>query len=512
MPFKRLWNNHHFQRVGSSYLRMAIGFAVGIILIRFLLKYGEGVFAAFSLTASSIGVAEILKEAIRGASIPQLGLSYHSGDKRWFKSAFASSIVLSAIAGLFAVLVLGIFILSLNFFEIQPDLQAATAIFIATRMVLVFVSITLSPVINMLPITGRMVQYNFWLGVDRIVEVLALIVAAYSVQSGDGAGLLIAFGIFSMIAMCTASVAAACSGLKGSGVLPIGRTHFRATRIKEVLNSVGWQGAAVTSVTLYLRFDVFAVNILFGVAGTVVFSMAGQLAAYTKQITMGLVTGLDAVVSKKAASSDGGGREELIALNYGTLQLQSLILLSMGVILLLHSEMVIHFLFGDRLSNPAVQVPVISHCFVFLMAGMIARGLSEGWMSILAGSDRIRDYARPVLLGALLNPVLVFLASGMLSAETGPIGISIIFMILNVIFHLIVVPRVTARFLDVPFWQFMRPIFAPVVVAACCGVVAWSVGGLFASDLHKFMFTCFLIGIVFLPWLIFRFGGYMKLS
>jgi hypothetical protein len=512
MRLKRLWANEHIRRVASSYFRMGLGFVVGIMLIRYLLGYGEGVFAAFTLTASSIGVAEILKEAIRGASIPELGIAYHSNDDERFKSAFASSLFLSIVAGLFAVIVLGLFILSLDYFEIEPQLKTATAIFIATRMALVFVTIAASPVINLLPITGRMVQYNFWLAMDRVVELLALILASYTAAVGDGAGLLVAFGIYSMVAMIVASVGAATHGLRGTNVLPIRRSHFRGRRMKEVLSSVGWQGAAVTSVTLYLRFDVFAVNILFGVAATVIFSMAGQLAAYTKQITMGLVTGLDAVVSKKSALSDASGRAEIIALNNGTLHLQSLFLFSTGVVLLLHAELVISFLFGDRLTAPDTQVPLIAQCFVMLMVGMIARGLSEGWMSILAGSNRIRDYAQPVLLGACLNPVLVYVTAKLLTPETGPLGISTIFMLLNVAFHLMVVPYVTARFLGISFLELIRPGIGPMLLAIVAGLLACSAGRLIPSDVHKFILTCILIGIVFLPWVLLKFGSYFKRS
>jgi hypothetical protein len=506
-----LLRSHHFLRIGSNYLRMGLGVCLGIALMRLLLRYGEGVFAAFALTASSIGVAEIMKEAIRGATIPELGISYHSGDQDRFKSAFASSLLLSAIAGFFGALVLGLFIVFLGSFEIHPGLESATTTLIATRMASVFVAITLSPIINMLPITGRMVSYNGWLAMDRIAEVAALLAASIFVAPGDGATLLKVFGIGSMVTMCAATVGAAIHASTAGDFFRFDRSHLSGDRLRQVLSSVGWQGAAVASVNLYLRFDVFAVNVFFGVAGTVVFAVASQLAAYTRNVTMGLITGLDAVVSKKAATQSPGARNEIIGITNSTFQLQSLSLFAAGMLLLLHADFVIRLLFGDRLSAPSIQIPLIAQSFTFLMAGMIFRGLSEGWMGVLAGSNRIKNYSLPVLLGSLLNPIFVVAAAKLLSPDAGLASVSVIFMILNFIFHMIVVPAVTARFLRVSFWSIIAPGLAPLIAALACAAAAYTAGRLFASDVHRFLLTCTVLSLTFVPWFLAKFRAFMNL-
>lgn len=503
--------NQQFLRVSSSYMRMALGFVAGILLIRVLLRYGDGVFAAFALTASSIGVAEILKESIRGATIPELGISYHSGDRNRFQSSFDSSLLLSLIAGIFGVAVLGLFIVFLDRFDIMFGLEAATAIFIATRMVSVFVAITLSPVINLLPITGRMVPYNGWLAMERVAELTALVVATLFVGPGDGAGLLVAFGYLSMLTVCSVTIASAIHAAWGSDLARPNWSQLSHARLRQVFSSIGWNGAAVASVNLYLRFDVFAVNIFFGVAGTVIFGVASQLAAYSKQVTMGLITGLDSVVSKKAAQSSGSSRGEILQINQLTFKLQCISLFAVGVVLLLHADVVLRFLFGDQLSDPIVQIPIIAQSFVFLMVGMISRGLSEGWMSVLAGSGRIRDYALPVLLGALLNPVLVVLAAKFFAPSMGLLSVSVIFMLLNIIFHLIAVPAVTARFLEIGFFDFLAPAIGPLLVAVVCGALSVLGGSLLETDFHRFILTCIVTGLVFVPWFISEFRTFMKL-
>ncbi len=175
--------NPHFLRITSNYLRMALSLVLGVMLIRVLLQFGEGVFAAVALTASSIGVAAMLKETMRGATIPELGISFHSNDGEKFETTYASSLVLSAIAGLFGVFVLGLFLLFLDYFAIEDELRGATAYFIASRMVVTFTSIFLSPVVNMMPVTGRMVSYNFWLAMERVAEVSSAFFVLYFVES-----------------------------------------------------------------------------------------------------------------------------------------------------------------------------------------------------------------------------------------------------------------------------------------------------------------------------------------
>ena len=504
--------NPHFRRILSNYLRMCLSLVLGILLIRVLLLFGEGVYAAVALTASSIGVAAMLKETMRGATIPELGISYHSKDAAKFDTAYASALVLSAIAGMFGVLVLGIFLLFLGYFSIDESLQAATAYFILSRMAVTFTSIFLSPVVNMMPITGRMVSYNFWLAMERIAEVSSALAVLYFVNLENSAEILIWFGVSSMISMTIVNISAALYAIGGNRQFVPDFSGVSVSRIREVFSSVGWNGAAVASVNLYLRFDVFAVNIFFGVAGTVIFGLASQLAAYTRQVTMGLITGLDAVVSQKSGNLGNDALKGVAELNRRVFELQSISLCGVGIVLLLHSGFIIQLLFGDRLSNAGEQVPAIAQSFVFLMIGMIARGLSEGWMSILAGSGRIRDYALPVLIGALLNPVLVILCASVLKPESGLLSVSIVFMILNIIFHMIVVPIVTARFLGVGFLEFLSPAFRPALLALVVGIITYLFQANFPGEMLSLIMSISLVGILFGIWFLRSFNRLMAIA
>lgn len=451
-------------RIGTNYARMFIGLALGIILIQIMLASGEGVYAAIALTGSSIGVAEIMKEMIRGATIPELGNSYHSGNAERFRSTYAAAFALSLIAAGFSALILSLFFIFLGQLDTSPDLFAATRIFIVTRMVSTFCAIALSPVLNMMPLRGRMGAYNAWLTADRVAETSAALAAFYFYREQGGAAVLTAFAILSMILMTASTLGAAKSASGGNELMRPRLSLVSGQHLRTVFSTVGWNGLAVISVNLYLRFDVFAVNLFFGQAGTVMFGLASQLAAYTRTLTMGIVSGLDAVVTAQASRKDAAGLESIRRLSAQTFELQALILLAAGAFLFLHSHDIIRLLFGWRITAET-EINMIALSFLLLMAGMIARGLSEGWMSVLAGTGHIRNYALPVFIGSLLNPLAVMIAGYSLTYDKGFLSVSIVFMVLNFIFHMGAVPAVAARVLQTSLNSLLRPLVLPAALA-----------------------------------------------
>ncbi len=491
-----LIKNLQFQRISTNYLKMIATLALGIYLVRLLLEFGTDVYAAVVLIGSSIGIAAILKEMVRGATIPELGISFHEKGRPNFLSTYASSILLAISAGVFSILVLGLFYLFLDKFNVAEELRQSTRVLILTRMVVTFVSISVSPITNMLPITGRMASINFWLAMERVAEVGSAAVVTYYFANASGAQQLYWFAIFSMIAMTLTTLVAALYTIgKNQAFVPDFSKVTRA-RLAKVFHSVGWNGAAVVSVNLYIRFDIFAVNILFGIGPTVIFGIASQLATYTRQVTMGLITGLDAVVTKKTARKDEDGRLGILAISARTFELQSISLFAAGLILLLHGEYLINLWVGTRLDNPGTAIPQIVTIFGFLMVGMIARGLSEGWMSILAGSGKIKDYGLPVLIGALLNPIIVIGLYFILPIQSSFMAVAITFMILNIIFHTGILPMITARFLKVSLYELFKPAFVPFLLCLVCAAALVALHMTISNDLAKFVATTLVTGTV----------------
>jgi len=303
---------------------MAITFIVGIWLLKIFLGFGEAVYAVIVLTGSSIGIAEILKETIRGATIPELGKSYHSKNDRYFQEIYSSTLLLALISACFSTLVLSLFVVFLDYFTIPENLVGATKYYIATRMACVFLSIVVAPVHNIMPISGRMMSYNFWLTLDRLSDLISALATAWSVQFNRK-------------------------------FIPDHRLVSSA-HLKKIGKLIGWNAAAVISVNLYLRFDIIAVNILYG---------------------------LDSVVTQLSKLGNKEEKNDVYTLSKHIVELQALILGFLIVILALHTEFIINILFSDRLSAD-IDTSMIVICFFMLMSGMIFRGMSEGWISYVS--------------------------------------------------------------------------------------------------------------------------------
>jgi len=453
---------------------MAITFIVGIWLLQIFLGFGEAVYAVIVLTGSSIGIAEILKETIRGATIPELGKSYHSKNDRYFKEIYSSTLLLSLISACFSTLILSLFVVFLDYFSIPENLVSATKYYIATRMICVFLSIALAPVLNIMPISGRMMSYNVWLTLDRASDLASALIVGYLLFSASGAEQLILFSTISLVLKIMVLFFATVWTTRSDRRFIPSPQLISLAHLKKVGKLIGWNAAAVISVNLYLRFDIIAVNILYGIKATVIFGLASQLAAYVNLSSMGLVSGLDAVVTQSSNDENKAQKRGVHALSKAIVELQALIL-------------------------GFLQMIVI--CFFMLMTGMIARGMSEGWMGILTGMGNIKSYAIPVLIGAMLNPVLVIIIGHFYKLESGLYGICFVFLILNIFFFMYYVPKVTAGTLAVRTSDLTKPILLPLVLTTIATLIAYFAGKLADAEPARFLFTIVIasltIGIYF---------------
>ena len=471
---------------------MAITFIVGISLLQIFLGFGEGVYAVIALTGSSIGIAEILKETVRGATIPELGKSYYSKSDQHFQEIYSSTLLLSLISACFSTLILGLFIVFLNHFNVPEELISATKYYILTRMVCVFLSIVLAPVHNMMPISGRMMSYNVWITLDRVCDLVSALVAGYLLFSEIGAEQLILFSTISLILKIIVMIFATAWSVRSDKKFIPNHRLVSAQHLKKIGQLIGWNAAAVISVNLYLRFDIIAVNIFYGIKATVIFGLASQLAAYVNMCSLGLVSGIDAVVTQSSKQENKKQKYGVFTLSKHIVELQALILGFLFTILALHAEYIIQLLFSDRLSAD-IDITMIVICFFLMMIGMICRGMSEGWMGILTGMGNIKAYAIPVLIGAFLNPVLVFIIGHNFTLELGLYYICFVFLVLNIFFHMYYIPRVTASTLDVSTLDLIKPLFIPIVLTSLTITLAYFMGKLVSEEYIRLIITLILV-------------------
>lgn len=481
---------------------MAINFALGLLLVRVLLTMGEGVYAVILLLGTSVGISGMLKEVIRAAMVAEVGLALHSGDNEEFKKTYATAFFLSLLAAAAAVGILGVFYFFLDRFNIPPELIEAAGIFLIWRAAYTFIAIAAAPTMNLLPITGRMSQMNFWLTLERAVEVAAAYVIALWFADLPAATQLIYFSVSSTIGMILVNLAWIISPILVDRNFIPDMAKFDRTVLKKIRGTVGWNGFVVAAMNLYGPLMIVVINLAFGVGATVMFGLANQLLSYIRQSVMGIVVGLDAVFTK-LTKSDPHFINTLIS---NVTRLQTSIVLGLCGWCAINIELILRIWVGTRLDNPTEQIPTTALFFKILLLGIGARSITEGWMKYLSGIGHVAAYGPLLLAGAALNPLFIVLAIYFLPENQAIIATLISFSALLTIVHLVLLPRVMARYVFGSVLSMLVPMVLPFILCNVAIVVSYLYIELINPDAFKQVIVTAMIfaatfGVPFLRWL-----------
>lgn len=457
-------------RIASNYLRILATFAMGLIVVRILVGFGEDVFNVFAIIVIGGGVGVMLKELVRIAIVPGLARSL-ADDQYRFAATYAacqwSALILVALGlGLMAILY-G----ALPYFDISPALLDAARIFVIARAVQMAMTIALAPSLNLLMATQRQGQANVLLTAERCTDLFGALVALWWAADSAPAQLT-AYALSSTLALAAVYAVAIIHirRLDPSFRACFGRTDRAAWG--EVTSRLGWTAVVVLSMNLYFRFDTFFVNLTFGAIATVAFGISVQLTGYLRQLTAGLVNGLDAVTAGFSAKS-AGTTMSAASLRDASSTLQGLVVsLSVGFLLVAIDDALAVWLGG--VSDRAEEIlPLAATLTLIMIIGIAARSLTEGWMAIMAGGGHIGAYAKWLLPGALLNPPLVFAAVHWLAPDQGVLPVAIVFVLLQSVVHGVIVTRVAARVLETTVRDLLTPFIMPLLLAVLVTAAAY---------------------------------------
>ena len=101
-------SNSGVVRVASNFVRLFLTFAVGIFVVRVLLRFGDDAYGLIALLGTGTGVAMIFKEVVRFATVPVLGEAFHSTKEKWFSEIYNSALFSSVVAGVASLLILSL--------------------------------------------------------------------------------------------------------------------------------------------------------------------------------------------------------------------------------------------------------------------------------------------------------------------------------------------------------------------------------------------------------------------
>jgi O-antigen/teichoic acid export membrane protein len=186
-----------------------------------------------------------------------------------------------------------------------------------------------------------------------------------------------------------------------------------------------------------------------------------------------------------ARVSKQGDDQSVVHLMHRSTNLQAIIIFPTMVVLCLFAESLVGLWLGDRLTSPKETVPIIGSFIRILTIGMAARCLSEGWMWIMAGVGKVKLYARHVLAGGIVNPLLALIAIWLAPPELKLIAPAWVYSGLLLLVHLVAIPLVVSREFRVNLQEVYRPLWRPLVVTAISSVVAYFVSRLPHNPLYQ---------------------------
>ena len=198
--------------------------------------------------------------------------------------------------------------------------------------------------------------------------------------------------------------------------------------------SVTSNSLVVLANALYVRVDVLMMSALAGPLATLAFDVSTRLSGYVRMATRGLTGGIEAVAAR--AARDGGKA----ALFRTSLWSQAAVMVPLAGGLILFAGPVLSAWVGPQLVEKGLAIETVAGVLNWMILAVAFRGLTEGWLRIIAGFGEVDRLLRSTLAMAALNPLLVAvwawsgvddLASAAAATFAASMGV----------LHLIVIPR-----------------------------------------------------------------------
>ncbi|HEY6565089.1 MAG TPA: hypothetical protein VIY86_11365, partial [Pirellulaceae bacterium] len=339
----------------ANYARLATTFALGLILVRLLVVLGDDVYGLTVLLGAGVGFAAILRDVAQASLVPSLSAAFHHsevGFRRMYHSANVVALGCAALSWL-AFLGLSWQVEGLN---VPPELLPAAKWFVWTKAAQVTVGVLMAPACTMVLVREWMVFHNATAVLDRSTDVIAAagICLMPSMPAADAvwwygtltAGLSIAFTLGT----------SAGTWLRDPR-LRFGCRYATWAGIRGVIASSLSITLFLVSMCLYVRFDNFVMNHHLALAGNLVFGIAVQLTAYVRQMSQGLIIGMDAVAARLKSQ---GAREASLALLERSTRIQAAIVFPTTIIVLAFADELVRVWVGSRLPSPQTLIPHIA--------------------------------------------------------------------------------------------------------------------------------------------------------
>jgi|GEM_PF-5822426 len=460
-------------RVLSNYIRLIVTFGAGLLIVRLMAEIGASALVLYLLILAGTGFAQAFKIIVQESVIPVLGLSYDGKSGRPFEGIYWFSMVLSLAAGGLALLIYGIIWLFGDYLDFGDLSGTAFAIALASAAVRTGVSSAATPPLNAILISGRVVAYNVILASERLADLVAVLFVLWVLSASDMATQIIWFFVLSAALYSALQLICYLYATRIDARFKLTPAPLSVQDRSWVGKVFGWNTAVVIAFILYLRFSTFLINGTYGQGPTLVLGLVFLLIGYQRQISMGLVIGLDAAVSRLVGGALPDGKERARALLMRSTYIQAVFSFVSLAVLFLFVEPIFELWFGDSLEGGDWDVGQAATLFRIMAIGVLARSLSEAWMKFLGGQGLVGKYAGILLAAATANAVIITLIATMSGwdAYDVMISIAIVFSIFYVLVHMGAIPVQLARSLEIrPASLYLLLALPVLVVGAATGV------------------------------------------
>lgn len=476
-------------RVASNFGRLGVNLLMGLVLLPVLLGWlGDEWYGLYQLGIGSVGLAMLFDEVTRSSLIRELARAHHADDADDFKRVYNTGLALAVAAatlsaGAFAALYF--IVPSMN---IRPEMQGAARAMVLAEGAASFLGTLLSPISNMYLVTFRFIADNFWQVVRRSSYVVSALVCAYVLKIQDPAEgfttfILLANGItIASLLLASAQIIAADRRL-------VPRPEWCSwTTLKVIWPTVVWNTLFNLAMNFYERTAGILMNMFFGLQGNAVWGVALQLASYVRMASLGVNSGIDSVSAKISVEHGEHGERMSALVRYGTV-LHALVAIPVAVLIFGLAQPIVGLWVGRHLDPAQTQQAAV--LTQILLIPVTVRSISDCWTRILYGAGFVARFAKVVLIGGIINPILSFalLKFAPFPPEVGLYVPALTFAGVYSFFHFFLLPIITVRCLRTR----RREIFLPMLRPAIAGVIG--LGFVMALDLAISNWTLPKLGV-----------------
>ncbi len=405
MPSER---HRGLYRIATNYGRLAATMGMGIVTVPLQIAWlGLDGFGLLGLIGSSVGIGRMLQDMMRHSMVRELGAAWHRDDGE-FRKCYASAYLVCAIVAVLTAIFFALLMFIVPLLRIKEEWVAPSQWILGAEGVATCVIVFFSPTINMLVVKERFLSHNTWTVARRSSYLIATVIPMYMMGITDSVQGLTVYGTLVMVVNLVATGLLLIWIIAGDRrMLPRMRGASREA-LREVAGTFGWNSSVVLAMNLHSRVSQYIMNLLFGLWGNAVFSLALRLVSYVRMASLGMTFGLDAVSARLSSTDEN---DTLKAMFRHSTRLLSFVAFPAMVVVFFLAEPLLRLWIGSATQDPhpesGLPVFVPAEVLVKIMViGLAARAVSDGWLKLFYGGGHIRRYAPLVLAGGLLNPVL----------------------------------------------------------------------------------------------------------